>query len=345
MARPSPLAVFARPLRSPHGLAMVAVMALCFVFLPQLPNNDWQRNIRDIPMGLAIYDNPAYVYPPWALLFFAPLYPIGAAGVRVVSVLAIGWLGYRRGWRLPAFFAVILSPLFIWTMGLSSADVLVFLLPVLLWEASRTLLIAGQAAAGGAAIALLLLKPQTGAFVVVYWLWTLRRQPHQLLLALMAAAAIMLPISAVGAPPLLAQWLDNVTHPVSDNLDHWVTNNLSLSYQYSLPLTLIAVAVAFGGLFLYLRRRGGSWTPDHRYSVLLASSMLIAPYSSNQGAIVPLLFFPSWRSTWLQWVGVIGAAVLNLYAVLDNWLLILFVIAAIAWMPRDQAAQSLKVEG
>ena len=59
----------------------------------------------------------------------------------------------------------------------------------------------------------------------------------------------------IGSPSLLAQWFANVTHPVAANLDHWVYNNLSLSYRYGLPLALIVVALAFGGLFLWSARK------------------------------------------------------------------------------------------
>ncbi len=117
---------------------MVAV-ALLFLFMPQLPNNDWQRNAADLPNGLALYDDPAYVYPPWALMLMFPYYLMTAAGSRVASVLLVGWLAQRRGWPLGQFLSIVLAPLFLWTMVLSSSDVLVLVLPIMLVGCGRRL--------------------------------------------------------------------------------------------------------------------------------------------------------------------------------------------------------------
>src|SRR3954451_19575100 len=95
---------------------VILVVALLFVFTPQLPDNDWQRNAADVPHGLAIYQDQAYVYPPWALVLFYPYYLLTAAGARVALVLVIGWLAQRRGWSLSQFLSIVLAPLFLWTM-------------------------------------------------------------------------------------------------------------------------------------------------------------------------------------------------------------------------------------
>ena len=102
-------AIFTAPVASYRQWVVVGVVALLFVFMPQLPNNDWQRNAADIPRGLALYQDPAYVYPPWALLFFFPYYLLTAAGVRVVTVLVIGLLAQRRGWSLGQFLSIALA--------------------------------------------------------------------------------------------------------------------------------------------------------------------------------------------------------------------------------------------
>ena len=148
----------------------------------------------------------------------------------------------------------------------------------------------------------------------------LRRQPRQLLLTGAVAVAITLPISMIGSPPLLAQWFTNVTHPVAANLDHWVYNNLSLSYRYGLAFALVVVVLGIGGLFLWMRARHKRWSSDDVTSLALTASMLLEPYAANQGAIVPIALHPSWRMTLLQYVLVFGAAILNVYAIADDWI-------------------------
>ena len=279
----------------------------------------------DIPHGLAVYQDPAYIYPPWALLLFFPYYLVTAAGARIVTVLVIGLLAQRRGWSLAQFLSITLAPLFLWTMVLSSADVLVLLIPIILWDIEGR----WQPVLRGLGVVILLLKPQVTLFLLLYWLWQLLRQPRQLLLVGVVAVAITLPISMIGSPSLLAQWFANLTHPVAVNLDHWVYNNLSLSYRYGLPFALIVVALAFGGLFLWMRARRKRWSSDDVTSLALTASMLLTPYSANQGAIVPIALHPSWRITLLQYILVFTFAILNVYAIADDWILLSLVLISI----------------
>ena len=160
-------AIFGAQVASYKQWVVIGVVALLFVFMPQLPNNDWQRNAADIPRGLALYQDPAYVYPPWALLLFFPYYLLTAAGARVVTVLVIGLLAQRRGWSLGQFLAIMLAPLFLWTMVLSSADVLVLLHSDHLVGYRRAL----AACSARLGVAILLLKPQVTIFLLLYWLW------------------------------------------------------------------------------------------------------------------------------------------------------------------------------
>ncbi|MEP7293401.1 MAG: hypothetical protein ABI835_16575, partial [Chloroflexota bacterium] len=245
-------AVFAAKIASYPQWIIIIVVALLFVLMPQLPNNDWQRNAARLPLGLALYDDPAYVYPPWSLLLLFPHYLLGAAGTRLASVLLMGLLAQVKGWSLGQFLAVALAPLFLWTMVLSSGDILILVVPILLWEIKGR----WQALPRSSALALLLLKPQVTFLLMLYWLWTLRRQPRQLLIILTVVVAIILPVSLIGSPPLLVQWVANLTNPVAANLDHWVYNNLSLTYRYGLPIALIVVMSTFGALYYGLRRRG-----------------------------------------------------------------------------------------
>ena len=324
-------AVFAARIESYKQWIVIGVVALLFVIMPQVPINDWMRNAADLPHGLALYHDPAYVYPPWALILMLPYYLIGAAGSRVASVLLIGWLAQRRGWSLGQFLAVILAPLFLWTMVLSNSDILILVLPILLWELEGS----RQSVLRGLALAILLLKPQITILLLLYWLWTMRRQPRNLLIALIVMVALTLPISLIGSPPLLAQWIADLVHPGGENLDLWNLNNLSLSYRYGLLIAVPVVTLVFSGLFLWVRRRGKPWKHDYSYSVLLTISMLLAPYASNQSAIVPISLRPSWRVTVLQYLGIFGAVLLNAYKFVDVWLVLSLVVLSIVF-----AAQS-----
>ncbi len=329
-------AVFTARVTSYKQWLVIGLVGLLFVFMPQLPNNDWQRNAADIPLGLSLYTDPAYVYPPWALLFFLPYYLLTAAGARVASVLVIGLLAQRRGWTVAQFLSVALAPLFLWSMALSSADVLLLLIPLLLWELEGR----WQPLLRGFAVAVLLLKPQVSMLLLLYWLWTLRRQPRQILLILAVAVAVTLPVSMIGSPPLLAQWFQNLTHPVAANLDHWVYNNLSLSVRYGWAFGLAVVALTFGGLLFYLHMRRKRLPPDAPISLSLSATMLLAPYAANQGAIVPLALHPSWRVTLLQYALVFGAAILNVYALADDWILLSLVVLSVALAARSGQRKS-----
>lgn len=329
-------AVFAAKVTSYPQWIIIAAVGLLFVFMPQLPNNDWQRNASQLPLGLGIYSDPAYVYPPWALLLLAPHYLLGAAGTRVASVLIIGVLAQVSGWSLGQFLSVALAPLFLWTMVLSSADVLILVGAVLLWNWN----VRWQALPRGMALALLLLKPQVTFLLVLYWLWTLLRQPRAVLGVLLVTLAVTLPISLLGNPPLLLQWVSNLTSPVAVNLDHWVYNNLSLTYRYGLPFALVIVTVAFGALYAWLWQRGKTWTQNASVSTALTAAMLTAPYASNQSAIVPLALHPSWRITLLQYVLMFGTAILNVYALADDWILLVLTLLAIALSARSRLQES-----
>jgi hypothetical protein len=331
--------LFSQPIQTPLQWGIVAAFMLCYALLTTLPNDDWHRNAADLPNGLLVYDNPAYVYPPWALILLYPYYLLTASGARAAAVLMVAWFMRQRGYSLGKFCAIIISPLFIWTMILSSADTLILLLPVLLWNAKTR----WSGAARALALALLLLKPQVTFLLVLYLLWTLRRQPRPLLITLAVLLLITLPISLLGSPPLLLQWVDNILHPMDVNLDHWVYNNLSLTYRYGLPFAVAVVVFSLGGLYWLMRRRGYRWTNDHIYAALLVASMLLAPYASNQSAIVPLTLLPSGLVTGLQFVGVLGTAILNIYALADDWLVLMFTLVAL-WQHRSTHTLSHDVE-
>ncbi|MCC6803961.1 MAG: DUF2029 domain-containing protein [Anaerolineae bacterium] len=319
-------AIFTARIASYREWLFILLVAGLFVWMPQVPNTDWELNVSGIIDGAAVSHNPAYVYPPWALILFLPAYAWGAVGTRVLSVVIVGGLAQRRRWSLLMFFAVILSPLFLWTMTLSSLDVIILVLALLLWEQTTR----WQAISGGLALALLLLKPQVGILLALYWLWTLRRQRQRLLGTLGVAALITLPISLIGSPPLLAQWLTNILHPATGNVEYWLSNNLSLSSRFGLPVAVLVLALVFGLAHRLIRLRG-VWTSDYTISSLLTVSMLVMPYASSQSAIVPIGLHPSWRVTLLQYVGVFGAYLLSAYAQADTWLILAYVVVAM-WL-------------
>ncbi len=339
-AAPARSGVLSAQITSPREWGIIILVAVLFAFIPQLPDNDWFRNASDLPDALAIYKNPAYVYPPWALILFAPYYLIGAAGARVASVLVVGVLGQRSGWALKDFLAVVISPLFMWTMVLSSADILILLIPILLWSIVGR----GESLRRGLALAILLLKPQVGLVLALPRLWSLRREPRRLLTLLVIAGAIMLPVSLIGSPPLLVQWLNNLGAPQVDNIGFWQSNNLSMTVSIGFIPALLLVTAVFGGVYLWIRSRQRRWTDRHTDSTLLAASMLLAPYASNQSAIVPLALHPSWRVTVAQWFGVMGAALLNRYAQLDEWLVLVLVALALLLSNRARGNDSIMPE-
>ncbi|MBE2267486.1 MAG: DUF2029 domain-containing protein [Anaerolinea sp.] len=312
----------------------IVLIAVVFVIMPQLPENDWFRNAADLPRGLAIYSNPEYVYPPWALILFAPYYLIGAAGSRVASVLIVGALAWRRGWSLAQFLSVIMTPLFLWTMVLSSADVLILLIPILLWTARGRWSVLLR----GLAISILLVKPQVGLVLAIPRLWALRRDPRQLVWIALVVALILLPVSLIGSPPLLLQWIERLGTPQGENVGFWTSNNLSISAYLGVIPALLIVGVTLGGVYLWLRRRN-RWTDNHTDSALLTASMLVAPYASNQSAIVPLALHPSWALTAVQWILVLGAALLDRYGQLDEWLLLALTVLALIWGRKSIMAQ------
>ncbi len=118
---------------------IVFAVALVFIWMPQREPIDWNLNLMGFWSNIpkTYIDNPNFVYPPWGLILLLPYYLIQAAGARILSVLTIGWLTYKREWPLLLFFAVVLSPYFLVTMAKSNMDILVIVFPVLLWEFSK----------------------------------------------------------------------------------------------------------------------------------------------------------------------------------------------------------------
>ncbi len=99
-------------------------------------------------------------------------------------------------------------------------------------------------------------------------------------------AFVVIPISLVGSPPLLFQWLNNLIHPSPQNQFYWSINNISLTAQSGF---WIATAIlAFAALIVYLFRRIKliSWNQDLTISALLLLSMYLLPYTSSAKSVI-----------------------------------------------------------
>ena len=192
--------LFTTPLRSPKQWGIAVMVSVSLAFAPQVTPSDWLLNTGSLSAGLGLYQNPSYVYPPWALILLWPYRLMTARGSLIAAGLVVAWLCSSRGWSLLRMISVIINPYFIFAMMFSNIDILVMILPLLLWETvtqSRW-----QGPVWGLAIAMLMLKPQGGLLIVPYMVWVSRRESGSLLVAGVTAGLIVLPISLLGfAPP------------------------------------------------------------------------------------------------------------------------------------------------
>ncbi len=323
--------LFSEPICSPRHWSVIAVIACAFIFAPQFDYNDWARNTEGLWRGLQIYDNPNAVYPPWGLILLWPYYLLSAAGSRVASVLVVGWLAARCRWSLGRFLIIVLSPFFIWTMLLSNVDLLALLLPVVLWESVQGK--RWQTAGQMIALALLLIKPQGGFLLIASWVWSRRDRWRQLAWPLIWIVLLTVPVSLLGQPPLLLQWLHNLQNPSAENRLFWAMNNVSLSEAVGLLPAAAIIGVMLGGVRLLMRQRGRYWTKNHTYASLLLVAMLISPYTSNQSVIASLAFLPSVAGLGLQYTLIFVAAALGIYRPYDTWWTLLLGMAML-WLYR-----------
>lgn len=323
------------PLNNPRQWGIILIIVFCVLFAPQVYPNDWTLNTADLHLGADIYRvNPAYVYPPWALLLLLPYRWMTATGARVAATLVLVWLAQRRKWSLLRFFAVIGNPYFVFALLFSNVDLLVMLLPILLWEAGGS----GwrQALLRGLALALLCLKPQGTLLVILGLLWTSRRHLRLLAGTVAVAVVVMLPVSLLGTPPLLAQWLDNIFSPAQANLAYWAENNASITAEWGIVLAGLSVTGVLGAVYVAMKYTGLVWTDTHTLAALFAAAMFLSPYTSNQSLIVPVALLPSWRATLLHLLGVFGLDAL-LPGDLGSWAGLLFIAIAL-WCYRPPQA-------
>ena len=281
---------------------IILVMGLLYIWIPQKPPIDWDLNTKgfwsNIPQ--TYLSNRNFVYPPWGLILMLPYYAIHAAGARVLSVLTIGWLTHAQKWPFSLFFAIILSPYFMLTMTKSSMDILVIVFPILMWEYAKGK--RWESIARGISLSVLLLKPQGTILILVYLLWTERKEWKNILVQLGIVALFTVPISLIGSPPLLLQWLNNVIHPSSQNQYYWSVNNISLTAKFGLFISLGILFATVLIVFLLFKVGLISWKIEQTISSLLLFSMYLSPYTSQQSISSGLALIPSWPGFLVQWL-------------------------------------------
>lgn len=291
--------LFITPIASRQQFGVILTLATLYLFIPQMSPVDWDLNTKDFwAAGLNVYADPSKVYPPWGLILMVPYYLMRAEGARLFSVLVIGWLSYRRRWSLAMFFAIVLSPFFLVTMSKSNMDILVLVFPVLLWETVQGT--RWQTVGRGLALSILLLKPQGAILIWLYLLWTSREEWQGLIKPLLVVALFVIPISIIGSPPLILQWLNNLVNTTPQNAYYWSVNNISLS-SYLSPLSAVVVLIIlFALLLVAMRLKGKHWSNGHTIASLLLVSMFLSPYTSQQSFSSALAYIPSWGSFFVQ---------------------------------------------
>lgn len=273
-----------------------------------------------------MYRNPDRVYPPWGLILMLPYYLMRAEGSRFFSVIVIGWLVKRRAWPLSNFFIIVLGPYFIATMLKSNMDIFVLVFPLLLWESVEDTRY--QTLGRGLALSIYLLKPQGAVLIWMYLLWQNRKEWRQLVAPLLLVAALVIPISLIGSPPLILQWLDNISHPSPQNAYFWSLNNVSLSAYFNPIIAVLFLSASYFLLTWFMRSRGRPWSREHTVSGLLLVSMFLSPYTSQQSFSSSLAFIPSWKSFLFQLFILFMA--FNFFGYLDYVPLWIFAIALLS---------------
>lgn len=307
---------------------MIFIVGLLFIGMIQKVPNDWDLNTKGFWANFpqTYLNNQNFVYPPWGLILLLPYYLIRAEGARVLSVLTIGWLIQRRKWPLFLFFVIVFSPHFLLTMQLSSMDILVILLPLLIWEFSYEK--RWESIARGFSLSLLLVKPQCTVLILIYLLWTTRKKWKKILVELAIVGVVTIPISLIGSPPLLIQWLTNIVHPSLQNQYYWTVNNISLTSRYGLLFSLGFIIFVSVTVFFLVKAKFISWKRDQIISSLLLVSMYLLPYTSQQSFSSGLAFIPSWPGFFVQWIGIeIGHMTVGYHDNIPLWSLLIALLS------------------
>lgn len=286
-------AVFLCPITTRKHMFFIFIIACLTMLMPSVPEiNDWELNTNGLWNDpLHIYENENRVYPPWAIILMIPFYWIHIPGTRLFSTLILAWLAKKNNWTILTFLIMILSPYYIYSLYLCNIDIFVIVLPILLWDLNHSPMVSWVAK--GIALPLMLLKPQATFLVIIYLFWTHRNKPLELSIASLIAAIIMIPISFAGSPPLLTQWIDNITHPSPQNTFFWESNNISLTAQFSLMPSALMVLTAAFLIVLWVKHKKLPWSRPQSLSSFLFASILLSPYASQQSVSAAYSFTPS----------------------------------------------------
>lgn len=326
------------PISDFRVMGIVIVIALAVIVAPQVDPTDWELNTKYLVDGFDIYDNPDYVYPPWSLIFFIPYRLMTATGARILAVLVVAWFAHQQGWTFGRFLAIILSPLFVFTMLFSNIDLLVFTFAIVLWETSRNWKMPWLWR--GLCLAILVLKPQGSFLLLPYLLWRERNAISNLLKASATGALLTVPISFFGSPPLLFRWIENITSPSTLNTDFWEANNISVTAILGIYWSSLIIAVTFLCLYFLMRQFDKKWTHNHMIAALLLASMLLSPYTGTQSVIAALAFVPSWIATISQYVLTWITGMLNIYIQWSGIWMLIFGVIALWFMPDNTKTEN-----
>jgi hypothetical protein len=326
--------LFLTPISSRRHWGVIALVALLFILVPQQYPIDWDLITGQLRHNwLVTYQDPNSVYPPWGLILMLPYYLMRPEAARVLSVVVIGWLSHRRGWSPSRFLALVMSPLFLVTMSKSNLDILVLVFPILLWESVQDT--RWQSLGRGLALSLLLVKPQGAIFIWLYLLWTGRKEWKELIGPLLIVALVVIPMSAIGSPPLIVQWLHNISNPSPQNEFYWSINNISLSALLSPLLGVAVVCLSFFLVRAAMKWKGRLWRHEHTQAGLLMAAMFLSPYTSQQCFSSALAYVPSWGSFLVQIIVMIVAfKVTDYWASLALWALLISAAALFLYQPK-----------
>lgn len=304
-------ALFLSPIQLPQQWLLVGVVSLLFIFAPVI-GDDWLLNTTGLEYGLNLYQaNPDYVYPPWSLILLWPYRWLGAALTRILIGLFTGLWVWWTGQSLSRFFAVIVSSYFVFTLGFSNIDLFVTALPIYLWYAGARP--PWDIPARTTALLLLSLKPQSGLLLAALLVWHFRHQWKRFILpALLTVIVIGVP-SALGSPPLLVQWIDNLVDPSPINAARWLGNSVSFTADVGFPVAAAVTFAVLGGLFLLFRRLDRPITRLHTYAAALLISVLLSPYASHQSMVGFAVLVPSWPAVLVQYAATFAFIFLGTY--------------------------------
>lgn len=332
------------PANSPTGLAVIILIGISIIFGPQVSPNDWEINTSQLFKGLSIYKDAEFLYPPWSLVLLWPYRLMQSYGARLFALLVVAWLASSRGWSLGRLLAIVFNALFIYSIMFSNLDMLVMTFPVIVWERSRNWRYPWIY--WGLAISLMLLKPQGMVLLLPYLIMQRKQQSRQLIFAFLLTLLIILPVSLLGSPPLVLQWLENVFTPSAANQHHFVTNNISLVNRVGWVWGIVIVSGVFYGTHRLMKRRRRRWTQNHMYAALLLASMLLSPYTSSQSVIAALVFVPSWGATLIQYglLGVVIGLQLTEYRFLSPLWIVLFGIISLWLYKPDPVPEEIPPE-